>query len=73
MEPALVRECKAYIAFMRNCSDEDPLEFWTKHVHQFPILAVVARRILAISVESSSTERLFSVGGRACTFDRASL
>jgi hypothetical protein len=72
-ETALVRECKAYIAFMKDCSDENPLDFWTKHAHQFPILAVVARQILAIPAESSSTERLFSVGGRICTFDRASL
>ena len=58
---------------MRDCSDEDPLEFWTKHAHQFPILAVVARRILGIPAESSSTERLFSVGRWVSTFDRASL
>jgi hypothetical protein len=58
---------------MIDCSDEDPLELWTKHAHQFLILAVVAHPILAIPAESSSTERLFSIDGRACTFDKASL
>ena len=40
---------------------------------QFPILALVARRVLAVPATSASTERLFSASGRVCTFDRASL
>ena len=38
-----------------------------------PIFSSVARRVLAIPATSATTERLFSVGGRVCTFDRASL
>ena len=69
----LVRECRAFLLHMRDCNDADPLYFWTKHQQQFPILAPVARRVLAVPATSASTERLFSASGRVCTFDRASL
>ena len=39
----------------------------------FPILAPVARRVLAVPATSLSTERLFSASSRDCTFDRANL
>ena len=64
----LVRECKSFLLHMK-----DPLDFWTKNQLQFPILALVARRVLAVPATSASTERLFSASGRVCTFDRASL
>jgi hypothetical protein len=67
----LLRECKLYLAHMKDCNDSDPLYFWTKYEQQFPILALVARRVLAVPATSASTERLFSAGGRVCTFDRA--
>ena len=43
----------------------------SRYQQQFPILALVARRVLAVPATSASTERLFSAGGRVCTFDRA--
>ena len=58
---------------MKDCNNTDPLDFWTKNQLQFPILALVARRVLAVPATSASTERLFSASGRVCTFDRASL
>ena len=64
-------ECKLYLVHMKDCSDSDPLYFWTKYQQQFPILALVARCVLAVPATSASTERLFSAGGRVCTFDRA--
>ena len=58
---------------MKDCNNTDPLDFWTKNQLQFPILAPVARRVLAVPATSASTERLFSASGRVCTFDRTSL
>ena len=69
----LVRECRAFLLHMRDCDDADPLSFWTIYQKQFPILAPVARRVLAAPATSASTERLFSASGRVCTFDRARL
>ena len=69
----LVCECKLYLVHMKDCNDSDPLYFWTKYQQQFPILALVARRVLAVPATSASTERLFSAGGRVCTSDRASM
>ena len=69
----LVRECRLFLAHMKDCNNTDPLEFWTMCQLQFPILALVARRVLAVPATSASTERLFSASGRVCTFDRASL
>ena len=72
-ETPLVQECRLFLVHMNNCNETDPLEFWTKYQQQFPILAPVARRVLAVPATSASTERLFSASGRICTFDRASL
>ena len=69
----LEAECKAYMTAMRGNVEIDPLVFWAKYQHQYPILAAVVRRVLAIPATSSSSERLFSAGGRVCTFDRSSL
>ena len=69
----LEAECKAFMIAMRRNVEIDPLVFWAKYQHQYPILAAVARRVLAIPATSSSSERLFSAGGRVCTFDRSRL
>ena len=69
----LVRECRTFLLHMKECNNTDPLDFWTKNQLQFPILALVARRVLAVPATSASTERLYSASGRVCTFDRASL
>jgi hypothetical protein len=69
----LVCECRSFLLHMKDCNNTDPLDFWTKNQLQFPILALVARRVLAVPATSASTERLFSASGRVCTFDRASL
>jgi hypothetical protein len=58
---------------MREYVDIDTMEFWSKNQTQFPILAPVARHVLASPATSASMEHLFSAGGRVCTFDRASL
>ena len=69
----LQEEFKVFINLMDDSSFSDPLEFYTMHQNKLPIFSAVARRVLAIPATSATTERLFSVGGRVCTFDRACL
>ena len=71
--PPLQEEFKVFINLMDGNDLEDPLEFYTLNEKALPIFSKVARRVLAIPATSATTERLFSVGGRVCTFDRASL
>ena len=58
---------------MRDCVEIDAMEIWTKDQTQFPILAPVAHCLLISPSISASTDRLFSAGGRVCTFDMACL
>ncbi len=69
----LQEEFKVFIKLMDENSFDDPLQFYTVNKKELPIFSAVARRVLAIPATSATTERLFSVGGRVCTFDRASL
>jgi hypothetical protein len=69
----LQEEFKVFIKLMDENAFDDPLQFYTVNEKELPIFSAVARRVLAIPATSATTERLFSVGGRVCTFDRASL
>ena len=51
----------------------DPLEYWTLHGVQFPIIARIAASVLAIPATSADVERLFSITGRILTKYRARL
>jgi len=51
----------------------DPLPWWKLHARNFPLLARVARRVLAIPASSAQSERLFSVAGQTVTKKRNSL
>jgi hAT family C-terminal dimerisation region len=51
----------------------DILLFWKEHQNEFPLLAKVARRILAIPASSAASERLFSRAGRVLEERRAKL
>ena len=42
----------------------DPLQWWKVNYHRFPILAEVARRVLAIPATSAQPESLFSAAGQ---------
>ena len=72
-ESPLLCESKKYMTFLEECTDDDPLEFWTRNDQRFPILASVTRRVLPVSVTSASAEQLFFASGRVWTFDRSSL
>jgi hypothetical protein len=47
--------------------DDDPLAWWKLHEHQFPHIAKIARKCLAIPATSASSERVFSVAGLIVT------
>ena len=62
----LVRECRAFLLHMKDCNNTDPLDFWTKNQLQFPILALVARRVLAVPATSASTVSVYSLQVEEC-------
>jgi hypothetical protein len=55
----------------RECSD--PLLWWKEHAVRFPLLAQLARGLLAIPASSAPSERLFSASGQLVSLKRASL
>ena len=72
-------EIKDFIAYLQTQVTEkeamklDPLDFYTIHERQFPILADVAARVLSIPPSEAERERTFSVAGRAHSKTRNSL
>ncbi|CAN0403264.1 unnamed protein product, partial [Laminaria digitata] len=53
--------------------DEDPLQWWTTHDQEFPMISDVAARYLCSSASSASSERLFSKAGLTMTKTRMRL
>jgi hypothetical protein len=53
--------------------DVDVLKWWKGQSEDLPLLAAVARKILAIPATSASSERLFSSGGNVMTNQRTCL
>lgn len=51
----------------------NPLAWWRDHESEFPNIARLARRILAIPATSAPSERVFSTAGLTIAKDRASL
>lgn len=51
----------------------DPLEWWSNHHQEFPNLAMLAKRFLAISASSAPSERAWSTGGNIYTKKRSKL
>lgn len=56
-----------------NVQDGDILEFWKNQKHVFPLLCILAKRILAIPASSASSERSFSIAGRVIEERRSCL
>lgn len=51
-------------------SSADPLEWWRSRMHKYPLLAAVARTVLAVPATSADAERLFSEAGSVKTANR---
>ena len=58
------RSCRVYL---------DPLEWWRVKSADFPHLAILARRVLAIPATQAESERLFSCAGLIVTKTRNGL
>ena len=69
-------ELKEYMEstiFIDEEMGEDILSFWNKHREIYPMLANIARAVLAISASSSEVERLFSAAKFTVSDRRSSL
>ncbi|PLW12770.1 hypothetical protein PCANC_16970 [Puccinia coronata f. sp. avenae] len=51
----------------------DPLQWWKLHLSEFPLLALIARDVLACSGTSATIERTFSAAADVCSSGRKSL
>lgn len=51
----------------------DVLEWWLEHRVDFPNLAILARKYLAIPATEASSERLFSAAGNVLTDRRSKM
>lgn len=51
----------------------DILSWWKNHAPKYPVLAKIARDLLAVPVTSVASESMFSAGGRVLTTHRSSL
>jgi len=68
-----LREMEKYLTSPCITEDKNPLEFWNMHQQEFPALAALAQRYLAVPATSAPVERLFSIGGRIFRPDRCRL
>ena len=66
-------EIKRYKALRPEALGSDPLLFWKRQQHAFPLLSQLARRYLCIPATSAASERTFSTAGNVITKHRASL
>jgi hypothetical protein len=58
---------------VEKCVSEDPLKFWGEHFGLFPILAMLAQKLLHISATNGTLESMFSVIGKIVSIQRSSL
>jgi hypothetical protein len=59
-KPVVKSEIQRYLEHPTEDRKSDPLEWWKLQAVRYPKLAILARRYLAISASSASSERLFS-------------
>ena len=52
---------------------DSPFQWWKLHSTKYPILAQVAKKILAIQATSTPSERLWSKAGELCNAKRSQL
>lgn len=66
-------EMKLFTAVDSIPLDADPLKWWKAHEHEYPHLAMLARRYLAVPGTSVPSERVFSTAGDIVTSSRSVL
>jgi hypothetical protein len=54
-------------------SFNNPLDWWRLKEQQYPLIATIARRVLAIPATSAPSERVFSVAGITIAKERSRL
>lgn len=69
----LSKELKVYAKTPQIPVEEDPLKWWAGQAINFPVLAQVARKLLAIPASSAPSERVFSKLARINAKDRSSM
>ena len=47
--------------------NENPLKWWARNAHKYPLIANVARNVLAVPASSGPSERVFSQSGLVMT------
>lgn len=66
-------ELHRYKCTPQTSTKRDPLKWWADNALNFPILAILARRYLAIPATSASSERLWSIASHIITKTRTQL
>jgi len=69
LDKYLSKECKPYI----KSNQFDILNWWKVNSSRYPILASIAREVLAIPVSTVASESAFSAGGRVLDPHRINL
>ena len=69
----LQQEMKLYETYDSPSRSADICQWWKMYEATFPILARLARLVLAIPASSAKSERVFSVGSRTVTCSRGNL
>ena len=68
-----VNELDSYLQEPCEEMDSDPLDYWKINHIQYPTLARLANKLLAIPATSAPVERLFSIAGKVFRPERCSL
>ena len=68
-----VNELDSYLQEPCEEMDSDPLDYWKVNHIQYPTLARLANKLLAIPATSAPVERLFSIAGKVFRPERCSL
>ena len=69
-ENKIRKEMKRFESFSNPGKNVNILEWWKMHEGVLPLLASLAKRILAIPASSAKSERVFSTGGNIVTAKR---
>ncbi|RKF79607.1 hypothetical protein GcM3_054035, partial [Golovinomyces cichoracearum] len=72
-DPKVEEEYNIYLQEALIAGTADPLLYWKNNSSRLPILAILARRVLAIPATSASIERAFSVSNNIITRNRTRL